>query len=760
MLSKPTYEELTQEVKKLRHEAMVNKATLNAVLNASTESAFIIDLDARYIMMNDVTAERFNCSKEELLGKCCFDVVAPEIAKKRKQVFEKVINSGEPFRYKGKRDKMVLDISLHPVLNDEGKVVRVAFFVSDITELKKTEAELSRSEKEINSIFRAVPTGIGVVVDRVLKQVNDRICEMTGYSKSELVNKNARILYPSQVDYEYVGKEKYKQISKHGTGTVETRWQSKDGSIMNILMSSTPLDPNNLQTGVTFTALDITERKKVEADLRESEEKFRSMMESMSDAAYICSPELKITYLNPAMKKKIGRDATGEFCYKAVFKKKEKCPECGFDKIKTGEHFEREVTDPDTNKIYSIVSSPINLSDNKIFKLAIFRDITQVKTMEAQLRQSQKMESIGTLAGGIAHDFNNILGVIIGNAELALDDMPVSNPVYQSLEEIKTASMRASGVVRQLLNFSKKSDQEFKSIGAVSVIKDSINFLRSTIPSSVKINQTLPDEEITIFGDPVQINQIIMNICTNASQEMEENGGTIDIVVEQVSLKDISQMGYTDLKHNTYVKTIIKDNGPGIPVKIMDQIFDPYFTTKDFGKGTGMGLAIVHGLIKNHEGYISVESKMNSGTIFTFLIPCVDGEPQDITQEKGTILQGSERILFVDDEEPNLDMMKKILSRLGYRTDARINPEEALNLFKKNPEKVDIVITDMTMPQMNGIQLSRELMKIRPDIPIIIYTGHNPLIDEYRAKELGIAGFVMKPITISKIAHAIKKAIG
>ena len=370
------------------------------------------------------------------------------------------------------------------------------------------------------------------------------------------------------------------------------------------------------------------------------------------------------------------------------------------------------------------------------------------------------MESIGTLTGGIAHDFNNLLYMISGNTELALEDTPDWNPVHQNLQEIRSASLKAAGIVKQLLHFSRKTDQKLEPVGAVTVIKDSIKFLRSTIPSNIKFKTQLPDNEIPILADPIQINQVMMNLCINASHAMEETGGTLEINIQTASLDNETINSYPDLAlADNYLKITVIDTGTGIPPEIIKRIFDPYFTTKEFGKGSGMGLTVVHGIIKNHDGAITVDSQVGEGTAFTILFPVIDEVSEITTSKTIAIPHGTENILFVDDEKAITNMMQQILEKLGYHVRTSLNPEEALDLFQSKPDSFDIVITDMTMPQMTGAKFAEKLKEIRSDIPIILCTGHSSLIDEEKANKLGISGYVMKPVSMSKIAEAIRKAL-
>jgi len=505
------------------------------------------------------------------------------------------------------------------------------------------------------------------------------------------------------------------------------------------------------------------ELQKVSAELQQSEARLRNILSSMDDLVFtldrhnrfvsVYAPEDKL-YLKP-------EEFIGKKVPEALPAHITKLFNNALPKIKTGHiaEFEYHLEMPAGLEWYHLKLSPIMDDGNFKGSVAVVRDITEKKRIDAQLRQARKMESIGTMAGGIAHDFNNILYMITGNAELAMGNIPEWNPVHDNLKVIKTAALRAAGIVKQLLSFSRKSEQDIKPIGATTVIKDALKFLRSTIPSSIEIRKNLSNRELTILGDPAQINQMMINLCINASQEMEETGGILEITVEGETLAEGSVLNNQAPTPGEYLKITISDTGPGIDSEIIDRIFDPYFTTKDAGQGSGMGLSVVHGIIQNHNGAITVESQPGKGTTFTIHFPVVAAEPMMSVKTSDETPHGNESILFVDDEEFITDMIGKMLKRLGYKVVTKTNPAEAWELFQTKPDQFDLVITDMTMPQMNGVKLSKKLKELRSDIPVIICTGHSSLIDEEKAKELGIDAYVMKPIVKSGIAKIIRNVL-
>ncbi len=349
--------------------------------------------------------------------------------------------------------------------------------------------------------------------------------------------------------------------------------------------------------------------------------------------------------------------------------------------------------------------------------------------------------------------------MIVGNTDLALEDTPEQSPVHTCIKEIKSASHSATGIVKQLLNFSRKADQALKPIDAVAVLKDALKFLMSTIPKTIEIIANLPDAQIPIQGDPIQINQVMMNLCTNASQVMQDTGGTINLDVETVILNKDDTGEYTNLSTGNYIRITVSDSGPGIAPDIIDRIFDPYFTTKEFGKGSGIGLAVVHGIVENHDGAIFVDSKPGKGAAFTIFFPVIEKLAESKTDVKVDIPLGTESIMFVDDEESIANMMETMLKQLGYLAEVLYDPVKALELFKSKPDSFDMVITDMTMPQMTGVKLAEKLKEIKPDIPVIICTGYSSVIDKEKTKQLEIDGFFMKPMTKSKVAIGIRELL-
>jgi PAS domain S-box-containing protein len=403
-------------------------------------------------------------------------------------------------------------------------------------------------------------------------------------------------------------------------------------------------------------------------------------------------------------------------------------------------------------------SRVIRISDNS-FILTIFLDVTEQKQLQAQLQQAQKMESIGTLAGGIAHDFNNILYSMIGYTELALDDIEKGSQLYNNLKEVLIAGNRAKDLVRQILTFSRQADQELKPLKIQLVVREALKLIRSSLPSSIEINQNISNTCGFVLADATQIHQVAMNLLTNAYHALEDKGGKVDITLKEIEL-DVDDLKDPAMIPGPYVCLTVADTGTGIDESIMDRIFEPYYSTKVKGKGTGLGLAMVHGIVKSCGGNISVYSEPGKGTTFHVYLPVIQAQAETReTQDISTVETGKERILVVDDEEQIVRMIQQMLERLGYHVTARTSSIETLEAFRSAPDKFDLVITDMTMPNMTGVHLSQKLIEIRPDIPVIICTGFSERISEHKAKAMGIRGYVMKPVVRSELANKIREVL-
>jgi signal transduction histidine kinase/ActR/RegA family two-component response regulator len=379
---------------------------------------------------------------------------------------------------------------------------------------------------------------------------------------------------------------------------------------------------------------------------------------------------------------------------------------------------------------------------------------------ERQLQQVMKLQAIGTLAGGIAHDFNNILFPIVGYTELTMDDIPEDSQARQNLKEILKATNRAKELVQQILTFSRQNGQERKPLKVQFLIKEAVKLLRATIPSSIEIECNVDEFCGLIKGDPTQIHQIIMNLCTNAYHAMQETGGKLEVSLKEIDISYEQSVERVGMKVGKHIELIVKDSGHGMNPQVIERIFEPYYTTKEQGKGTGLGLSVIHGIVKNHGGDITVSSQPGKGSSFKVYLPIIDEvEEETQTDEPLIEINGKERILLIDDEQQIIDIERQILERLGYTVTSTTDSQEALEEFAAQPDHFDLVITDMTMPKMTGDQLAQRMMDIKPQIPVILCTGYNETISEEKALAMGIDKFVMKPVVKEELASTIRKVL-
>jgi PAS domain S-box-containing protein len=394
------------------------------------------------------------------------------------------------------------------------------------------------------------------------------------------------------------------------------------------------------------------------------------------------------------------------------------------------------------------------------------QDITQRKQAEeentrlnAQLNQAQKMEAIGVLAGGIAHDFNNILGVIMGYADMAREDAQPGSRFTKDLDRVLTSAHRAKDLVKQILDFSRQARVEPMPLKIQPLIKESLKMLRASIPTTISIKESIPPHRgRVVLADPTQVQQIVMNLCTNAFQAMEKTGGVLSVGVKPVTIEASGALADRQIPPGEYVELVVGDTGSGIAPDIIGKIFDPFFSTKDIGKGTGMGLSITHGIISSYGGAITVDCTVGQGATFHVYFPVIQEEAKE-AEEPQEAPMGQGRILFVDDEVLLAEMGKDMLERLGYTVTAHNHSIEAMDEFLEDPTKFDLVITDQTMPGLTGTDLARRMLTTRPDLPIILCTGFSHVIDEEAAKALGIKEFTFKPVTKASIGLLIRKLI-
>ena len=657
---------------------------------------------------------------------------------------------------------------------DDSKQIWAA--VSDIADQERAEA-LQESETFLKTLIDTIPTPV-FYKDRDGKYLgfNRAFETFFGETKEQLIGKSVFDINPPELAG-ICNAQDDELFNRGGCSVTSLRVKNAHGELRDL--SSTRqflLTAKGAVVGLIGALIDITDRKQAEEKLRKSEILHREAqrvakighweLDSPSGTPFWSEEIFHIFGLDPVV-------SPPSFAAHAdiIYDENWDLLENSIQELSTiGTFFDIEFrilrSDGETRWMHAKGSADKS-EDGGIGRMfGTAQDITDRKKAEedrnklqSQLQQSQKMEAVGTLAGGIAHDFNNILAIILGNTELASRDVPDSNPASESLKEIYRASIRAKDMVRQLLAFSRKSDEENMPIDMAPIIKESMKMLRSAIPTSVEFKQHISDDPCNILGDAAQINQIVMNLVTNAADAMSEEGGLLEVTLEKIILQEEKTCFDWVLSPGPYVRLRMKDTGEGIEPEIMERIFDPYYTTKEVGKGTGMGLSVIHGIVKRHGGGILVESEIGKGTLFEIYFPALEETAEEEKEPEGEIKGGSERILFVDDEESMVNLNRQRLERLGYQVKSTTKPLDALEWFRADPDQFDVIITDMTMPRMTGDRLAAEVLKIRPNMPVIICTGYSERMSAKKAEALGVSKYIEKPIDLRNLASSLREVL-
>ena len=514
----------------------------------------------------------------------------------------------------------------------------------------------------------------------------------------------------------------------------------------------------------------VQERNKAEAALRESEKNYRELVQSANSIIMRMDTEGEITFFNTYARNFFGyreEEIIGKNVIGTIVPERNIA---GYDlalMIKDiGAHPERYVSNENENIRRNGERVQVTWMNKAIYDedgnvseiLCVGIDVTEKWQLEKRLAQAQKMESIGTLAGGIAHDFNNILSAVIGYTELSLIDIPKGSALQNNLQQVLKAGGRAKDLVRQILTFSRQRENELVPVKVSLIVNEALKLLRASLPTTIKMRHHIKSY-LAVLTDPTNIHQVLMNLCTNASFAMQEEGGVLEVSLSDVDLDADFAKQHPDVKPGKFIRLIVSDTGYGMSPEVSERIFDPFFTTKKMGQGTGMGLSVVHGIVKSHGGTIIVESSPGKGSAFSVFLPAIESEVTDQADQAQLVITGNERILFVDDEDFQADIGKRMLERLGYRVTAKTNSVEALDLFRQTPDEFDLVITDMTMPNMTGDVLAKKLISIRPDIPIIVCTGYSARINPDIIKEIGIKEMAMKPVVMKDIAQMIHRVL-
>ena len=729
----------------------------------------VIDTQGRYLDANEAFLSFVEETRETLLGMRTFDFAEPEKRPRRESVHRPVWETGGTVEtdYLIRGDIKTLELTITPfTYKGVDAVVGVG---KDITDRKRSEKALRESEEKFHRLTEVIPEVFWLtsVEDFETIEYVSPAFETIWGEPPEKLYADSRFWMESIIeeDRDRVGEAFEAFVEGRRNLNVEFRIVRADGSIRWIHDQGYAVyDETGAPRRLAGLAQDITERKQAE-----KEQHLRSLvLDQIQDRVTVTDLEGHITYINDAECRMMGM-TRDEVIGRHISMYGED-PEAGATQAEILREtlargaWQGEVVNYDAGGrpvfLHARTRVVKDFQGNPIALCGVSTDITERKRMEQELRQADKMKALGTLAGGIAHDFNNILSIILGNAELAMHDLPESSAPRGNLEEVRRASLRARDLVTQILFFARQKEQAVSDVRTEPIAKECLKMLRASIPTTVDIQLSLGEDLPRVHADPSQIQQVIMNLCTNAGQVMEAEGGRLELRMEAADLESPLDTATGPIPEGRYVRIRVLDTGPGMSPEELERIFEPFYTTKGVGEGTGLGLAVVHGIVTGAGGGIVVESETGRGTAFTVYLPASDREEAGgVTGDEPELPGGSERILFVDDEPMILSLGRQMLERLGYEVEARASGAEALACFEEDPEGFDLVLTDMSMPGLRGDRLAERVLEIRPDIPVILSTGYSRQISEERAEEIGIRAFVMKPLTANELAGTVREVL-
>lgn len=648
------------------------------------------------------------------------------------------------------------------------------FFYKKMQSRLRERMQHEAEQQEWADIFKHAPWGIalskiGKVETFSMDMMNPAFAEMHGGTIEELKGKSYLTLIDTTcqnnvVEYLHIAEEK-------GHHIFESLHLRKEGAPFPVEVNITVVrDSSGKKISRIMNVQDISERKESERLIVRARDEWQRTFNAINEIIFLLDPGLRVLRANRAAELYFDArpgELAGRQCFELFREASSPCEGCPAVKsIQEHKSFSCQIEHqhPERSNYFLVSSAPVFDETKKLTSIVCFaKNISEQKQLESKVRQAHKMEAIGTLAGGIAHDFNNILSPIMGYAEILSENLPDESVESFQARQIYSAALRARDLVQQILGFSRQTDQALQPVEPHHIVKEALKLLRSSIPASIAIKQNIDNTCGKIMADPTQIHQVVVNLCTNAYQAMMNRGGILGVSMRPLVLMAEDSVYKIGLPSGSYILIEVSDTGHGITPNMIEKIFEPYFTTKKNQGGTGLGLATVHAIVHKHKGTVSVYSEPGQGTTFRVYLPQLKEEDK-LAEELFFVGEenpaGTEHVLVVDDEQTVVDITRYMLMQLGYKVTVETDSPAAWELFAQQPDVFDLVITDMAMPKMSGIELATKILERRPELPVILCTGFSEMVNEEKAKSLGIKAYLMKPVLKSKLAASVRQALG